>query len=221
MKATLIGTESHTALFRISMVLSIITIVYNILEGLISTFFGASDGTLTLFGFGIDSFVEVVSGFGIAHMIWRINSHPVEKRDKFEIRALMITGISFYILTGGLIIGSISSIITGANPTTTLAGIIIAGISIVTMYILYRLKLETGYKLNSAPIISDARCTKTCFYLSFILLASSLIYELFTIPYADAVGSLGIAWYAYKEGKEAFEKINSGNITCSDDCECN
>lgn len=103
-------------------------------------------------------------------------------------------------------------------PTTTLPGIVIAGLSILTMYILYYYKLKVGKALNSAPIISDAKCTKTCFYLSFILLGASLLYELFKIPYVDAIGSLGIAWYAYKEGKEAFEKVKENKLSCSDDC---
>ncbi|ELR73097.1 hypothetical protein C900_05732 [Fulvivirga imtechensis AK7] len=105
-----------------------------------------------------------------------------------------------------------------AEPETTRIGIIIAVISMLTMYFLYKEKLRVGRKLQSAPIISDAHGTKTCFYLSFILLASSLLYELIGIPYVDAIGSLGIAWYAFKEGREAFEKASSGNITCGDDC---
>ena len=103
-------------------------------------------------------------------------------------------------------------------PITTRVGIVISVISILTMYFLYRKKLEVGQKMDSAPIISDANCTKACFYLSFILLISSLIYELFRIPYMDALGSLGIAWYAFKEGREAFEKAASNNLSCSDNC---
>ena len=46
---------------RTALWLSIITIVYNIAEGLISIYFGSSDDTLVLLGFGVDSFVEVIS----------------------------------------------------------------------------------------------------------------------------------------------------------------
>ena len=86
------------------------------------------------------------------------------------------------------------------------------------MYLLFKEKLKVGKALNSDPIISDANCTKTCFYLSFILLTSSVIYELFGIPYVDAIGSLGIAWYAFKEGREAFGKVRNINLTgdCND-----
>jgi len=76
-------------------------------------------------------------------------------------------------------------------------------------------KLKVGKALNSDAIISDAHCTKTCFYLSFILLGASGLYEIFKIGYFDILGSLGIAYYAFKEGKEAFEKIKSGNLACA------
>ena len=205
-------------LLKIAFVLSLITILYNLLEGGISTYYGSEDETLALFGFGVDSFVEVISGLGIAHMVWRMRRSPVDKRDGIEAVALKITGTAFYLLTAGLVVGAGINIYMGAEPETTRIGIVIAVVSILTMYFLYKEKLSVGKKLQSAPIISDAHCTKTCFYLSFILLGSSLLYELFGIPYVDAIGSLGIAWYAFKEGREAFEKARTGNITCSDDC---
>jgi len=211
---------SSDQLLKTAMVLSIITIIYNIAEGLISTAFGYADETMALFGFGVDSFVEVVSGLGIAHMIWRMKRNPVEQQDRFEKTALYVTGYGFYLLTAGLVAGSILIIIQKAKPESTLVGIIISVISILTMYILYRYKLRTGTALDSAPIIADANCTKTCFYLSFVLLASSLIYQVFQVPYVDALGSLGIAWFAFSEGRESIEKARSGNLTCSCDGCC-
>lgn len=212
----------ETAIFNkklnYALVLSLITIGYNTVEGLISTFYGASDETLALFGFGVDSFVEVLSGIGIAHMIYRMKRYDIKERDRFEITALKITGSALYILTIGLIIGAGIAIFNKAEPDTTVAGIIIAIISILTMYFLYREKLKLGENLESQPIISDAKCTKTCFYLSFILLISSGVYELWHIPYIDALGSLGIAWYAFKEGREAFENAKSKSLSCSSDC---
>ena len=204
--------------FKTALILSIITIGYNLAEGIISTIFGATDETLALFGFGIDSFVEVLSGVGITHMILRLKKHPIEERDHFEVTALKITGIAFYILVAGLMVGAVITIAYASEPKTTLSGIIISTVSIATMYILYRQKLKVGTYLNSEPIISDANCTKTCFYLSFILLGSSTFYELFKIPYIDAIGSLGIAWYAFKEGKEAIQKAKTKELSCNVAC---
>jgi divalent metal cation (Fe/Co/Zn/Cd) transporter len=210
---------SRDRLYKTAFLLSLVTIFYNLAEGIISTIWGFEDETLALFGFGVDSFVEVVSGLGIAHMIYRMQYEPeVGEHDRFEKRALTITGVSFYILAVGLVTGAILSVIFGQNPEATIGGIIISLISIVTMWFLYNKKLEIGHKLDSAPIVSDAKCTQTCFYLSFLLLGSSLLYEFFRIPYVDAVGSIGIAWFAFKEGKEALEKVRNNKLTCSDSC---
>ena len=202
-------------LIRKAVILSFITIFYNIVEGVISVYFGAGDETLALLGFGVDSFVEVISGIGIAHMIFRMKYAKVQTRDSFERTALRVTGTAFYILTVGLVIGSVLNIINNVKPETTVPGIIIATISIATMYWLMTSKLKVGKALNSDAIIADANCTKTCFYLSFILLASSGLYELFNIAYFDILGTLGIAYFAFKEGREAFEKAKSGNLMCN------
>ncbi len=106
-------------LLRTALILSLITIFYNTVEGLISVYYGAEDETLALFGFGVDSFVEVISGIGIAHMILRMRFSKIVRRDKFEKTALRITGAAFYLLTIGLITGSVLNIIYDVKPETT------------------------------------------------------------------------------------------------------
>lgn len=209
-----INNPQTEGLLKTAFILSIITIAYNIVEGLASTAFGYADETLALFGFGVDSFVEVISGLGIGHMVWRMRRSPVNERDRFERQALYVTGIGFFLLAAGLVIGSVFNIIYGITPYTTIPGIIISALSIITMRVLYSYKVKTGKALDSAPIIADANCTKTCFYLSFILLVSSICYELFRINYIDIIGSLGIAWFAFREGKESIEKARSDSLSC-------
>ena len=201
------------SLLKTALVLSIITVVYNIAEGAISTVFGYQDDTIALFGFGVDSFVEVVSGAGILHMVWRMRRRPVSERDRFERQALYITGVIFFILAAGLVAGSVINIIQQVKPSTTLPGAVISAVSIITMRVLYSFKMKVGRTLGSDPIIADANCTKTCFYLSFILLASSVLYELLRISYIDAAGGLGIALFAFREGKESFEKAGRNSLS--------
>ena len=72
-------------LYKSAYQLSLFTIIYNMIEGLVSIILGYNDQTLTLLGFGIDSFIEVISGLGIAVMILRIRSNPDSSINKFEI----------------------------------------------------------------------------------------------------------------------------------------
>ncbi|HEX2974603.1 MAG TPA: cation transporter [Bacteroidales bacterium] len=189
--------------------LSLFTIFYNILEGVVSMFLGYQDETLALFGFGVDSFIEVMSGIGIAIMITRMRNNPLSPKSKYEITALRITGFSFYILSAGLFAGIIINVATGHKPETTFWGIVVSVISIIVMLWLMTVKKNTGKKLDSEPIICDANCTKTCVYMSVVLLIASFIYEITGFAYADAIGAAGLIYFSLMEGKEAFEKAKA------------
>ncbi|MEQ8475166.1 cation transporter [Fulvivirga sp.] len=211
-----ITTTEATKFFKTAFGLAIFTILYNIVEGVISTYLGFEDESLALFGFGSDSFIEVISGVGIGHMILRIQRNPNSRRDDFERTALKITGTAFYILVVGLVLTSIYNIYIGHKPQTTFWGVIISFISIVVMWVLVVWKRSVGTRLNSAPILADANCTLVCVYMSVILLVSSGIYELFGIPYIDSIGTLGLSYFAFNEGKECFEKAKSDDLSCCD-----
>ena len=201
-------------LYKQAFLLSLFTIFYNIVEGVVSMYFGFQDETLTLFGFGVDSFIEVISGIGIAVMIVRIKQNPKSKKSNFEKTALKITGFAFYILSVGLLAGIIFNLIYKQKPETTFWGIIISIISILVMIWLVILKKKIGKKLNSEPILADANCTKVCVYMSIILLLSSLIYELTGFAYADVIGTAGLIYFSINEGKEAFEKAEGKECNC-------
>ena len=208
---------NENKLYKRAFQLSLFTIIYNIIEGSFSMFMGYEDQTLTLFGFGIDSFIEVMSGIGISVMIYRMKQNPDSPKNRFEINALKITGTAFYILSAGLLTGVILNIATAHKPETTFRGIIISIISIVVMTWLMMAKKKVGKQLNSEPILSDGNCTKICVYMSVILLIASLVYEFTGFIYADAIGTLGLIYFSVSEGLEAFEKAK-GKICSCDDC---
>jgi len=199
---------------RIAFALSLVSIGYNILEGLVSMYFGAQDETLALFGFGADSFIEVMSAIGIAWMILRIGRNPSSSRSRFEVTALRITGASFYLLTAGLVLGAGVNLILGSRPETTFWGIVISLVSIVTMGGLVWAKRAVGRRLASDPILADANCTLVCIYMSVVLLASSALYALTGLGFLDGLGALGLAWFSFREGREAFEKARGRECAC-------
>jgi len=217
METALLTETRQKNLYKTALGLALFTIVYNIAEGLVSTYFGFEDESLALFGFGADSFIEVISGLGIAHMILRIRNAPGSNRDQFEKTALRITGLAFYILVAGLVISSAIQISIGHKPVTTIIGVVISVISILTMLALMTGKRKVGDKLHSEPILADANCTMVCLYMSVILMISSGIYELTGIPYIDSIGTLGLAYFAFREGRECFEKARSEKYCACDD----
>ena len=208
------SAENKPRLYKQALLLAKITVFYNIIEGLASVAFGINDEALTLFGFGADSFVEVISGIGIWHMIRRINSQPSGNPDEFEKTALRITGSAFYMLTAGLILSAGISLYGNHHPETTFWGIVISLVSILTMGALIYFKLRVGRALASDAMIADANCTRTCLYLSFILLGASLGYALTGIGGLDAIGAAAIAVFSFREGREAFEKAEGRACSC-------
>ncbi len=212
MNSISLTSTQEKKLYDIALVLGVFTIFYNLAEGIIATWFGFEDETLALFGFGVDSFIELISGTGIVYMVIRIKQNPLSNRSAFERTALKVTGVSFYVLVAGLIISSAIVLYSGHKPETTFWGVVISLISIVVMLFLIYGKIKTGKQLQSDAILADANCTKVCIYMSCVLLASSGIYELTGFPYADALGTLGLAWFSYQEGKECFEKAASNKL---------
>jgi divalent metal cation (Fe/Co/Zn/Cd) transporter len=195
-------------------IISVVTVVYNILEGLFAIYFGLKDETLTLFGFGIDSFIETISATGILYMVYHMKTGHDESNRRFEKLALRITGWCFYLLSAGLVAGVVINLAGHRHPESTLAGLVISSVSIVFMIYLVWIKRRLGHRLHSPAIIADAGCSLVCIYMSMVLLFSSGIFALFHLGFIDALGSLGLAFFSFREGREALENARTGQCNC-------
>jgi len=207
--------KKDPGLYRIASALALITIVYNIVEGMVSVSFGLEDGSMALFGFGVDSFVEVLSGIGIWHMVRRIRNNGSEDPDRFEQTALRITGAGFYVLTIGLSVTAALDLMQGHQPETTFWGIVVSLVSIGTMWLLIHYKVKVGRQLGSEAILADAACTRACLQLSLVLLIASVGYELTHIGGFDSIGTFVIAGLCLREGREAFVKAKAKSFACA------
>lgn len=213
----IISVTPHTgnpAFYKRAYALALITVFYNLIEGVVSVVFGFEDGAVTLFGFGVDSFVEVISGVGIWHMTRRMKRNGSMSPDAFEKTALKVTGTAFYILTAGLVFISLIDLYEGYKPETTFWGIVVSIVSILSMWVLIHYKVRIGTRFNSQALLADAACSKTCLWLSVVLLIASVGYEVTGIGMMDSIGAMVIAGLSYREGREAFEKAR-GNLTCA------
>ncbi|MEJ6982255.1 cation transporter [Pedobacter sp. P351] len=208
--------EQEKTLYKRAYAFALFIVIYNVIEGLVSMVLGYKDESLTLFGFGVDSFIEVASNLGVIYMIKRIQQNLHSSRTPFETTALKITGYGFYLLSVGLAIGIVENILQKGRPQDTFWGIVIALLSIGVMYYVAHSQIKTGKALNSSPIIADAKCTMVCIYMSIILLASSFIYELTGFGYIDSIGAAGLIYFSVSEGREALEKAKGKE--CGDCC---
>lgn len=209
--------DARRSLFGTALALAVVTIVYNIVEGLVATYFGYSDESLALFGFGIDSYIEAISGLGVAHLVIRMRRNPAADRDRFERIALLVTGSAFFALAAGLVVTGTIHLLTAHRPETTFWGVLISLISIAVMWALIIGKRRVGTALQSPAILADAACTQVCIYMSAVLLASSAVFELTHFPYIDTLGTFGLAYLSLREGRECFRRRRSNDFCACDD----
>src|SRR6266851_8646948 len=99
------------------------TIVWNFLEGLIAIAAGAVSGSISLVGFGIDSFIEVTSG---ATLLWRMSvDSDVERRERNEKRALRIVGTCFLALAAYITYESAMDLLSKKAADHSIPGLVL------------------------------------------------------------------------------------------------
>jgi divalent metal cation (Fe/Co/Zn/Cd) transporter len=174
------------------------TIAWNTLEGLIAIAAGLIAGSISLVGFGVDSFIEVASG---AVLLWRMAvDSDVHRRELNEKRALQAVGICFLVLAAYITYESIGDLRWKRAPEHSIPGIALACVSLVVMPLLSRAKRRVGSALGSAAMHADAKQTEFCTYLSAILLGGLLLNAFLGLWWADPLAALLMAPIIAKEG---------------------
>jgi cation diffusion facilitator family transporter len=176
------------------------------LEGLASVIFGMGAGSFALIGFGADSFIESLSG-GI--MIWRFRlygrvSH--EEEEQIETRAVKLVAFAFFILGAYVLLEAIKNLYRREHPEHSLAGIIIAILSLIVMPALFLLKRKTGKAIRSKSLLADSKQTLGCMLLSAVLLIGLGLNYLWGIWWADPLASGVIAVLLLREGYETYRE---------------
>lgn len=174
------------------------TIVWNSLEGLVGVAAGLLAGSISLVGFGIDSFIEVTSG-GV--LLWRMAvDDDVKRREWNEKLSLRILGVCFVALAAYLSYESTSDLLNRRAPEHSLPGIILACVSLLVMPVLSRAKKRVSKELGSQAMRADAKQTDFCVYLSAILLGGLLLNAALGWWWADPVSALIMVPIIAKEG---------------------
>ena len=198
-------TASRPVLLRRGLRLEYFTVGWNILEGIIAVAAGIVAGSIALIGFGVDSFVETVSG---AILIWRLSAEArgtldEEAVERVEHRAERLVGIAFLLLAAYVAFEAIRTLAAQEAPEASPVGIVLTALSIVVMLWLARAKRQTGEALGSRALIADSAQTYACWYLSVVTLAGLGLNALLGWWWADPVAALGIAVLLVREGVEA------------------
>jgi len=178
------------------------TIGWNAVEGLIAVAAGALAGSISLVGFGIDSFIEVTSG---AAVLWRMHGdHDGYVRERRERISLRVVGVCFVALGAYVAFEAIDDLVRGSAPLPSRLGIAVAGVSLVVMPLLAREKRDVARSLDSGAMRADSKQTDFCAYLSAILLGGLLLNVFVGWGWADPVAALLMTPLIFREGIIAF-----------------
>ncbi|MFC2044926.1 cation diffusion facilitator family transporter [Chloroflexota bacterium] len=199
-----IKDETSLKLSRRALLLSYFTVGYNVLEGIASIVAGALAGSIALIGFGLDSFVESLSG---SVMIWRFRKQgklSKEEEEDVEGKATKFVGYTFFILAIYVLYESIDKLISKEAPQPSLFGVIIAIVSLIIMPTLFYKKYQVGKALGSRSLIADSKETLACMLLSLALLVGLCVNYLFGLWQADPIVGFVVVIFLVREGYETF-----------------
>lgn len=191
-------STTRAALARRGRRLEYVTIGWNSLEGLIAIAAGALAGSISLVGFGVDSFIEVSSG---AALLWRMAvDADACRREQRERLALRLVGLSFLALAGYIAWAAAGDLVARNAPENSAPGVVLACASLIVMPILSRAKRRVGRAMNSAAMHADAKQTEFCTYLSAILLGGLLLNAVWGWWWADPLAALIMVPIIAREG---------------------
>lgn len=199
------ATATREVLVRRGLLLEYLTVGWNVFEGLIAIAAGVASGSVALVAFGIDSFVETISG---AVLIWRLRTEERGGLDdlaleRVERRAELLVGAAFMVLAAYVAFESLRTLVAAEAPDASPVGIVLTAVSIGVMLWLAKAKRETGEALGSRALIADSKQTRACWYLSAVALVGLGLNALLGWWWADPVAALAIAVLLVREGWEA------------------
>jgi divalent metal cation (Fe/Co/Zn/Cd) transporter len=196
---------SNAAFVQRARKLEFLTLGWNLVEAAVAIRSGAVADSAALIGFGIDSLIESASS---VVLLWRLHGDRGEARER---RALKLVGLSFLALAAYVASDATRALIAKAPPDVSLAGIVLAMLSLIVMPLLSARKRRLAAVLRSRALHADSRQSNLCATLSGILLGGLSLNALWGWWWADPMAGLMMTPIIIKEGLEALK----GQV-CSD-----
>src|SRR5215467_6626133 len=190
-----IGSPDHTRQIR---QVQVFTIVWMILEVVVSLFSAWRARSPALLACGGDSIIEPASAVVV---LWRFRSGSTSETK--ENRAARIAGALLFVLAACVAVVSVVSLLGYGEPKPRVTGIVILLLAAVVMPLLAREKRKLSTVTGSAALRADAAESAVCAYLSVVALLGVGVNTLWHISWADPVAALVIVPFIIWEGREA------------------
>jgi divalent metal cation (Fe/Co/Zn/Cd) transporter len=188
--------------------LSVVSIVFSGLVGVVAVVVGVSTGSLSLLGFGLDAAIDSVASIVL---VWRfrVELREPHRGERIEEVAEAIIGAVLLLIAAYLVIGAISALVSGATPEATTARTVLLVVAVLGLPPLAVAKYRTAKQLESRALRADAVLTGVAALLAGIGLAALVLSEVLGLTWADAVGALLVAAILAREGWIALELVRT------------
>ena len=203
-----VSAADRAVIARHGRLLQGLTIAWNALEFVIALAAGVASGSVALVGFGLDSAIEVTSSGAALWRLGRDGDHAA--RERAERHAGRVIGVCFVLLAIYVAGDALLSLGRRRSADVSLAGLVIAALSLIVMPVLVYFKRGVARALASGALASESRQTELCAYLSAILLAGLVLNGALGWWWADPVAALVMAPLIAREGVHALR----GDVCC-------
>jgi divalent metal cation (Fe/Co/Zn/Cd) transporter len=192
--------------------LSWASLAWMTVEGGVAIAAGLVAGSIALFGFGLDSAIEVSASVILA---WRLGQERhggcMAESDRRATRAI---AISFAALAGYVWVGAARDLLGGHQPDVSAAGLVLATVSLVVMPFLARAKGRLAPVLGSQAAASEANQTRLCAVLAAVVLAGLGLNAVARWWWADPVAALVIGGIAAVEAVRTWRAEALADTCC-------
>ncbi len=184
---------------RAARLLLVVTILYNVAEGVLAIGAGVAAGSLALLAFGADSYLEVAAASAV---LWRLFIADEERGERAERLALRFIGWTFLALAAVIVYQALSAVVARDGAEESFIGIGLAAASVTVMPLIALLKLRVAAQESIIALAAEAKETLACSYLSVTLLAGLVANALAGWWWLDPITALLLVPWLAREGLE-------------------
>jgi divalent metal cation (Fe/Co/Zn/Cd) transporter len=187
------------------------SIAWMLIEAGVAVTAGIIAASLALTSFGFDSIIELVSATLVLRRLQTELAHG-QPDERAEHRVLRIIAVTFFALAVYVVIGSVVDLVTQAHPERSPIGIGLTVSSLLVMPLLGWCKRRVGTSMHNQLVLADAAETILCATLAATTLLGLALFAAFSWWWADPIAALAVAYFAVREGREAWH----GELACHD-----
>lgn len=193
--------------------LEVVTVAWMAVEAAVALGAGIAARSVLLTTFGADSVIELLSGIVLLRRLSAESGGRTAAVERLEATTTRISAALLVLLCVYVVATSLGGLLLRIEPSTSVAGLVVAAVAVVAMPLLGRAKQTVNGVLQSASLRADIAETVSCAYLAAVTLAGLAVSALGGWWWAQYVAALALLMWLVPEAREAIEaaRDNDGN----------